>query len=212
VQVANGRRPSPLLRLHHGRDLIPIPAGLPAVSLTGDQWHDYRIECSGDTARVLRDGTELLWVRGMVLNTGRIGLHVEKGTVELRNIALRNATGVRLIEPSPTRPAGEPELPSPPPGVSRAGEGISVPRLIRDAKPVYTEAAMRLRLEGEVWLACIVGVDGKVEQCTVLRRLSTELDAEAMRAALQWQFEPGRRDGQPVRVLVTMSMTFALRE
>jgi TonB family protein len=38
------------------------------------------------------------------------------------------------------------------------------------------------------------------------------LDEAAVRAASQWRFEPGRRDGKPVPVLITVEMTFALRD
>jgi len=37
------------------------------------------------------------------------------------------------------------------------------------------------------------------------------LDNEAVKAARQWRFKPGMRLGQPVPVLVTIELTFALR-
>ena len=37
------------------------------------------------------------------------------------------------------------------------------------------------------------------------------LDQEAIKAAKQWRFVPGRRFGQPVAVLVTIELTFTLR-
>ena len=37
------------------------------------------------------------------------------------------------------------------------------------------------------------------------------LDNEAIKAARQWRFKPGMRLGQPVPVLVTIELTFALR-
>ena len=37
------------------------------------------------------------------------------------------------------------------------------------------------------------------------------LDQEAIKAAKQWRFVPGKRLGQPVPVLVTIELTFTLR-
>jgi len=45
----------------------------------------------------------------------------------------------------------------------------------------------------------------------VLRSLDPRLDAEAIAAARQWTFEPGTKDGKPVRVEVTLEMTFSLK-
>lgn len=196
VQVANGRRPSPVLRLHRDTQLIPMLNDPPGLLLNDDQWHDYRIACVGDTLRVLRDGNELLAVRGVSLNTGHIGLHAERGTVELRNIRIQKVADEQLALE----------------GVSRPGDGVSLPRPIREVKPQCTREALQLGLEGEVWLECIVEADGRVERCQVIRRVSTDLDAQAVKAATQWRFEPGTRDGKPVPVLVTISMTFRLRQ
>jgi TonB family protein len=37
------------------------------------------------------------------------------------------------------------------------------------------------------------------------------LDEEAIKAAEQWRFRPGSRAGQPVPMLVTIEIAFALR-
>src|SRR5450759_4506282 len=37
------------------------------------------------------------------------------------------------------------------------------------------------------------------------------LDQEAIKAAKQWRFAPGKRQGQPVAVLVSIELTFTLR-
>jgi TonB family protein len=37
------------------------------------------------------------------------------------------------------------------------------------------------------------------------------LDANAIKAMKQWQFEPGAKDGKPVAVRVAVEMTFTLK-
>jgi outer membrane biosynthesis protein TonB len=44
-----------------------------------------------------------------------------------------------------------------------------------------------------------------------VKPLDADLDKEAMKAAAQWLFEPGTRDGKPVNVLVTIAIAFTLK-
>lgn len=98
-------------------------------------------------------------------------------------------------------------------GAYRPGAGIELPRLLYEKKPNYTPNAMRAKVQGTVVLECVVGVDGAVGECDVVKSLDATfgLDEEAVRAARQWRFAPGRRLGQTVPVLVTIELTFTLR-
>ncbi len=98
-------------------------------------------------------------------------------------------------------------------GAYRPGNGVEIPRLIREVKPQYTADAMRAKIQGVVWLECIVLPDGSVGDVRVTRSLDSTfgLDQEAIRAAKQWRFQPGTRFGEPVPVLVTIELTFTLR-
>jgi len=98
-------------------------------------------------------------------------------------------------------------------GYYRPGSGIELPRLLREVKPQYTTDAMRAKIQGTAVLDCVVGTDGSVGQCDISRSLDASfgLDQEALKAAKQWRFVPGKRFGQPVPVLVTIELTFTLR-
>ena len=98
-------------------------------------------------------------------------------------------------------------------GAYRPGSGIELPRLLLEVKPQYTADAMRAKIQGTAILDCVVGADGAVGECDVVRSLDSTfgLDHEAVRAARQWRFAPGRRQGQPVPVLVTIELMFTLR-
>jgi protein TonB len=93
------------------------------------------------------------------------------------------------------------------------GNGVTVPVLIRDVKPQYTADAMRAKVQGSVWLECVVLPDGSVGDVRVTRSLDQRfgLDEEAIKAATQWRFRPGMRMGEPVAVVVTIELTFNLR-
>ena len=98
-------------------------------------------------------------------------------------------------------------------GAYRPGNGVETPRLLKEVKPQYTAQAMRAKIQGEVLLECIVQPDGSVGNVRVVRSLDGAfgLDQEAIKAARQWRFAPGTRQGQPVPVLVTIAIAFTLR-
>jgi TonB family protein len=98
-------------------------------------------------------------------------------------------------------------------GVYQPGNGVTAPRLISDVKPQYTPDAMRARVQGVVLLKAVVRPDGSVSDIEVIRSLDSAfgLDLEAIKAARQWRFAPGRLRGEPVAVAVTIELTFTLR-
>lgn len=98
-------------------------------------------------------------------------------------------------------------------GAYRPGAGITLPTVLREVKPAYTADAMRAKVQGSVWLECIVMPDGSVGEVKVTRSLDPifGLDQEAIKAAKMWRFRPGMRQGEPVPVIITIELTFTLR-
>jgi TonB family protein len=102
-------------------------------------------------------------------------------------------------------------------GVYRPGAGVRVPVPLREVRPRYTAEAMLARVEGSVLLEAVVLPDGTVGEIRIVRSFDLVsgqdfgLDQEAVNAVRQWQFKPGSRFGQPVAVLVRLTVTFSLR-
>jgi TonB family protein len=98
-------------------------------------------------------------------------------------------------------------------GAYRPGAGITLPTVQREVRPAYTADAMRAKVQGSVWLECIVMPDGSVGEVKVTRSLDPifGLDQEAIKAAKMWRFRPGMRQGEPVPVIITIELTFTLR-
>ena len=98
-------------------------------------------------------------------------------------------------------------------GVYRPGAGITLPVVLFEKKPAYTADAMRAKVQGSVWLECIVMPDGSVGEVKVTRSLDPifGLDQEAIKAAKMWRFRPGMRQGEAVPVIITIELTFTLR-
>lgn len=98
--------------------------------------------------------------------------------------------------------------------VYKAGPGITNPVVIKDVKPSYTAEAMRAKIQGQVELEGVVGVDGRISDVQVITSLDKVygLDSKAIEAVSKWVFKPGMREGKPVPVRVTVALTFTLRD
>lgn len=97
--------------------------------------------------------------------------------------------------------------------VFKPGDGVTLPRVVKEVKPVYTSAAMQQKIQGSVWLQIVVTEKGDVGDVEVTGSLDKEygLDEQAVKAAREWKFEPGQKDGKPVPVAVTLELTFTLK-
>jgi TonB family protein len=62
-----------------------------------------------------------------------------------------------------------------------------------------------------VELEGVVQVDRTINRIRVTKGLDDRLDREAVKALGQWRFRPGQKDGQDVRVRISIEMTFSVR-
>jgi TonB family protein len=99
------------------------------------------------------------------------------------------------------------------PTVYRVGRDIKSPKLVKEAKPGYTPAALKARIQGLVRLEAVVLTDGTVGDVKVTKSLDRVhgLDNEAVKTVKKWRFEPGTKDGKPVAVALEIEMTFTFR-
>jgi TonB family protein len=124
-----------------------------------------------------------------------------------RVIASTANSGEEFRTPRPTG-AGTPFDP----GAMDKTSGWSDPQLLRNVQPMYTPAAMRARLTGDVLLDAVILPDGTVTSEVVRESLdkSTGLDDEALKAVRFWRFRPATLNGQPVPASITIAMAFRL--
>jgi TonB family protein len=97
--------------------------------------------------------------------------------------------------------------------VYKPGDGVSLPSVVREVKPGYTPEAKAQKIQGSVWMRVVVLDSGDVGDVQVTKSLDDKygLDQQAVKAAKQWKFKPGTKDGKPVAVEVTVEMTFTLK-
>jgi len=114
--------------------------------------------------------------------------------------------GVSNIEtiapPAPPPPANKP--------VPRLHAGMTAPRKIVDVPPNYPEIALQTRKEGIVIIEATIDERGHVTEARILRSV-TLLDAAALAAVRQWRFTPALLNGEPVPVVMTVTVNFQLR-
>jgi protein TonB len=109
---------------------------------------------------------------------------------------------------------GIPVLDSPPPPAPvkavRPGGVVTPPARIKDVPPVYPPIAQSARVEGDVIIQATIGPDGKVQDAEVLRSVPL-LDQAAVAAVRAWEYRPTLLNGQPVAVIMTVTVRFRLR-
>jgi periplasmic protein TonB len=113
--------------------------------------------------------------------------------------------GPDVLAPPPPSPAPEPQT-----RTVRPGGQIRQPAKVRDAAPVYPAIAQAARVQGVVIIQATIGVDGAVVDATVLRSVPL-LDEAALAAVRQWRYTPTRLNGEPVAVIMTVTVHFQLR-
>ncbi|MBL8860487.1 MAG: energy transducer TonB [Planctomycetes bacterium] len=81
------------------------------------------------------------------------------------------------------------------------------PRVIHQPSPILDKEA-RKRLPGSVYVLFVVGQDGRVESPIAQSSTDPVFERPALAAVKQWKFEPGKRNGQPVRFRMRVPITF----
>ncbi len=128
----------------------------------------------------------------------------------------RSSAGVDAVEARGTGfvdGIGVTELPPPivaPTAPIRLHSGMAAPRKVHDVMPIYPAMARTARVQGVVILEAVIDVSGRVESARVLRSIAL-LDVAALEAVRQWRFDPARLNGQPVPVVMTVTVNFALQ-
>jgi len=89
---------------------------------------------------------------------------------------------------------------------------VTGPLIVKQVGPQYTRSAMKARIQGQVDVEFVVLRDGTVADVRVTRKLSPELDQQAVAAVQQWLFTPAQLDGRPVAVRCPAQLAFNLRE
>lgn len=121
----------------------------------------------------------------------------------MKRIAFAAGLAVALLAPA----AAFAQVPAP----LRVGGEIKEPKKLTHVGPEYPEIARAARIQGVVILEVMIGEDGAVREARVLRPVPM-LDQAALDAVLQWKYTPTLLNGQPVPIVMTVTVTFSLND
>lgn len=96
-------------------------------------------------------------------------------------------------------------------GPYRPGGDVTPPVKIFDLSPTYTEEGRQNRVQGVVILETIVDSNGDVARVKVLKGLPLGLTESAVTTARQWKYRPATRFGEPVAVVMNVTVRFSLQ-
>jgi protein TonB len=113
-----------------------------------------------------------------------------------------NATMTEATPPPPPPPPRQP--------LPHVGGSIKPPQKVVDVAPIYPPIALAAGIEGVVILETVIAADGSVREVQVLRSIPL-LDAAAVEAVRQWRFTPTLLNGEPVPVVMTVTVAFRRR-
>ena len=96
-------------------------------------------------------------------------------------------------------------------GSYKVGGAISAPKPIYTPDPEFSDEARDAKYQGTVVLRTMIGTDGLPRDIRIHRSLGKGLDEKAVEALRRWRFAPALKDGQPVRVEITVEVRFKLQ-
>ena len=88
---------------------------------------------------------------------------------------------------------------------------VSQPACLYCPEPLYSDEARKAKLQGNVTLRVLIGVDGRAARIQLVKGLGLGLDEQALQAVRSWHFVPARdAQRQPVPTWVTVETRFQL--
>jgi len=145
---------------------------------------------------------------------GTGGAHGIAGTIASAGFGSGIAQGV---SPTPVRAVaqssgfGSQEVARPiAPRQTTSGPATAPVEIVAKPRPVYSEEARALKIEGEVLLEVLFGANGQLHVIRVAQGLGHGLDEAAIAAANKMQFKPALQNGSPVDSTAIVHVVFQL--
>jgi protein TonB len=101
--------------------------------------------------------------------------------------------------------------PPPPPAAVRVGGEIKEPKKVHNVPPTYPAIARAAKMQGMVFIEATIDKEGNVKGAKVTRSAGQLLDQAALEAVNQWKYSPTTLNGQPVEVIMTVTVNFSLQ-
>ncbi len=96
--------------------------------------------------------------------------------------------------------------------VYKTGGDVEEPVEISRTQPTYPEEARKNHIEGLVVIESIIDQKGAVTAAKVVKSPDDLLSNAAVAAVQTWKYKPATKNGQPVKVYLTVTVTFKLQK
>ena len=94
----------------------------------------------------------------------------------------------------------------------RVGGNVQATKIVKMVRPAYPAISKAAGVEGAVILEAVITKEGNVQSLRVMNgQIDPDLAKAAVEAVSQWQYQPTLLNGQPVEVLVTITVNFAIQ-
>ena len=94
---------------------------------------------------------------------------------------------------------------------SASGGRVRPPRKLKDVRPIYPKDLIDSGIGGTVVLRATIGTDGTVRDINVVKGVHPGLDAAAVEAVRQWQFDGTLLNCTPVEVVFNTTLNFSTK-
>jgi TonB family protein len=94
--------------------------------------------------------------------------------------------------------------------VSRVGGDVSPPRQTYAPQPLYPQLAREAKYQAVTTLGVVVGDDGSPQHIQILTPAGLGLDEAAVDTVRTWRFDPAKRNGKAIPVLIKVEVDFHL--
>lgn len=99
------------------------------------------------------------------------------------------------------------------PGLNQFVYVEQIPQFIYRAKPEYPRFERQLGIEGTVWIAVAVDIDGSVANARVYKSSGREsFDKAALTVAYDNKFRPAIQNGNPIKIWISYQVEFVLTD
>jgi protein TonB len=95
-------------------------------------------------------------------------------------------------------------------GIFHIGGGVSMPVVIYQPEPEFSEEARKAKFSGNVLVYLVIEPDGTPSHVRVARGVGMGLDQKAVEAVRKYRFKPAMKDGKPVRADLYVEVNFQI--
>ena len=131
----------------------------------------------------------------------RYGLIVPAAAILFVVATGAGAMTVAVTSQEPTQSSGE---------AQKIDKDVIPPKLISSPSPVYPEAEKKLKgkFEGSCVVGLVVDKDGNTQNVHIVRSLTPDFDASAIKAVQEYRFTPATRAGEVIPVKLSVEVNF----